>query len=137
MIFHKSPSKTSGTTSSSSLYGAATQPTPSGATTASSIIQTMTTSNVGSYLADSSGAALYTYGGDSSGTSNVSGSLLASWPAYQATSTSSLPANVTVIKRSDGTSQYAYKGLPLYTFVGDSSGQVTGDGVADFHVAKP
>ena len=48
-----------------------------------------------------------------------------------------LPANVTVITRSDGGKQYAYKGMPLYTFTSDGNGQVTGDGVENFHIAKP
>jgi predicted lipoprotein with Yx(FWY)xxD motif len=104
-----------------------------------SLIQTKTNSTVGQYLADGNGKTLYTYGADTSGVSNCSGSCLTDWPVYAATSTSStLPANVTVIHRSDGGTQYAYKGMPLYYFTGDSSaGQVTGDGVSDFHVAKP
>ena len=71
------------------------------------------------------------------GQSNCNGGCLASWPAYTATKTTNLPANVTVITRSDGSKQYAYKGLPLYTFTGDASGQPTGDGISNFHIAKP
>jgi predicted lipoprotein with Yx(FWY)xxD motif len=75
---------------------------------------------------------------DSNGVSNCSGSCLTNWPIYEATATTDLPANVTVITRSDGKKQYAYKGMPLYYFSGDTSaGQVTGDGVNNFHVAKP
>ncbi len=133
-VFHKS-SKTSNNasnTTSSSSPGTQSQ------ATTSSVIQTKTSSSVGQYLAGANGNALYTYGGDTSGVSNCSGSCLYSWPIYQATSsTISLPANVTIIKRSDGMSQYAYKGMPLYTFTADSSGQVTGDGVSNFHIAKP
>src|SRR5665213_3370000 len=110
LLFHKSPT----TPSTTNGYGATSTNTTS--TTSTSIIQTKTASNVGSYLADSSGAALYTYGADTSGISNCSGGCLSAWPAYSPTSTSaSLPANVTIITRSDGTKQYAYKGLPLYT----------------------
>jgi predicted lipoprotein with Yx(FWY)xxD motif len=103
-----------------------------------SIIQTKTSSSLGQYLADGSGKTLYTYGKDTSGVSNCTGSCLADWPVYTAASSTNLPANVTVITRSDNTKQYAYKGLPLYYFSGDTSaGMVTGDGVNDFHVAKP
>jgi len=48
-----------------------------------------------------------------------------------------LPANVGVITRTDGSKQYTYKNLPLYYFTGDQTGQVTGDNVENFHVAKP
>ncbi len=128
-IFHKSSPSTSTSTPPSSQSQAAA----SGA-----IVQTETASNVGQYLADSNGNALYTYGGDNIGVSNCSGSCLYSWPIYAATGTSgSLPTNVTIISRSDGSKQYAYNGMPLYTFSSDSTGQVTGDGVSNFHVAKP
>lgn len=127
-IFHKSPAKPAvGSTPATSA------PAASG-----TIVQTKNTSNVGQYLADASGNALYIYGADTQGVSNCSGSCLYLWPIYDAGSApSSLPANVTVITRSDGSRQYAYKGLPLYTFTSDSAGHVTGDGVSDFHVAKP
>ena len=129
-IFHKSPAKTSPTTTSSA---ASTTP----AATSASIVQTKTNSSGSQYLADSSGYALYTYGADSAGVSNCTDSCLYSWPIYTADASATLPANVTVITRSDGSKQYAYKGLPLYTFSGDSVGQVTGDNVSGFHVAKP
>jgi hypothetical protein len=35
------------------------------------------------------------------------------------------------VKRSDGTSQVTFGGKPLYSFVQDSSGQVTGNGFTD------
>lgn len=126
LVFHKSP-----------VPPPTTNSTPS-TQTSGTIIQTKTASNVGQYLADSSGAALYTYGNDTVGKSNCTGSCLASWPAYTPSSSSAtLPANVSIITGSDGSKQYAYKGMPLYTFSGDSSGQVSGDNVNSFHVAKP
>lgn len=125
---YKSP-KSSSTSQTSSTN----QSTASG-----DIIQTKTASSVGQYLADSSGNPLYTYGADTTGKSNCTGSCLYNWPAYDAgNAPSTLPANVTVITRDDGSKQYAYKGMPLYTFTSDSSGQVTGDGVENFHIAKP
>ncbi len=128
-IFHKSP-KTVSTNSGS--------PSASSQTASGTIVQTKTASNVGQYLADSSGNALYTYGGDTSGVSNCTGSCLYSWPVYDASSApTSLPTNVTIITRSDSSKQYAYKGMPLYTFSSDSAGRVTGDGVSNFHIAKP
>jgi len=102
-----------------------------------SIIQTKTDSALGSYLTDANGHPLYTYGGDQQGVSNCTGQCLADWPAYTAEATANLPTNVTIITRSDGSKQYAYKGLALYTFLGDSSSQPTGDNVSNFHIAKP
>lgn len=128
-LLHKS--KTSTTSSSSSSATSAQQ-------SSGNIVQTKTASNVGQYLADANGTALYTYGSDTSGKSNCSGSCLYSWPVYSASNApATLPANITVITRDDGSKQYAYKGMPLYTFTSDSAGQVTGDNVANFHVAKP
>lgn len=107
-------------------------------TTSNSVIQTKTDAKAGQYLADANNNALYTYGGDTSGVSNCNNTCLYSWPVYAATNApATLPTNVTVVKRTDGTSQYAYKGMPLYTFSSDSAGQVTGDGVSNFHIAKP
>jgi predicted lipoprotein with Yx(FWY)xxD motif len=106
--------------------------------TPADVVVTKTNANIGQYLADSSNKALYTYGADTAGVSNCTDSCLTNWPIYSAASApSTLPANVTVITRADGSKQYAYKGLPLYYFSSDSAGQVTGDGVNNFHVAKP
>lgn len=104
-----------------------------------SIILTKTDSKLGNYLTDGNGRALYTYNADRANTSNCTGSCLASWPAYTATSSvANLPAGISTFKRTDnGQLQYAYNGMPLYYFASDSSGQVTGNGVENFQVAKP
>jgi predicted lipoprotein with Yx(FWY)xxD motif len=130
-IFHKSPNMTASTSPSA---GKSSAPAVNNA-----VLVTKTNASLGSYLAEPNGAALYTYNGDSSGVSTVTGSLLASWPAYQDTgSTSGLPSGVGTIKRTDnGQTQFTYNGMPLYTFVSDNNGQVTGNGVANFSVAKP
>jgi predicted lipoprotein with Yx(FWY)xxD motif len=131
-IFHKSnkPMVTNTTVSTSSSKAPAVN---------NAILVTKTNSSLGQYLAEPSGQALYTYKADSSGVSNCSGSCLASWPAYQDKgSTTGLPSGVSTIKRTDnGEIQYTYNGMPLYTFAGDSNGQVTGNGVSNFSVAKP
>jgi predicted lipoprotein with Yx(FWY)xxD motif len=131
VILHKS-SKTTVASSSSSQKSNA--PAVNNA-----VLVTKTDSSLGSYLAEPNGDPLYTYASDSSGVSNVTGSLLASWPAYQDTgSTTGLPSGVGTLKRADnGQMQFTYNGMPLYTFVADSNGQVTGNGVSNFSVAKP
>lgn len=132
-IFHKSskPASSGSTAKSSSQSNA---PAVNNA-----VLITKTDGSIGQYLADPSGKPLYTYGADSSGVSNCTGSCLASWPAYvDKGSTSGLPADVGTIKRSDnGQTQYTYLGMPLYYFASDSAGHVTGDGVDNFKVAKP
>jgi predicted lipoprotein with Yx(FWY)xxD motif len=130
-LMNKSDNKTASTTQSTSK---SSSPVVNNA-----VLITKTDSKVGQYLADPSGKALYTYGSDTSGVSNCTGSCLTNWPAYQDTgSTANLPAGVSTIKRSDnGQTQYAYNGKPLYYFVSDGKGQVTGNGVDNFSVAKP
>jgi predicted lipoprotein with Yx(FWY)xxD motif len=103
------------------------------------IVLTKTNSSVGQYLTNPDGRTLYTYNADTSGVSNCTGSCLVAWPAYQDTgSTTGLPAGISTIKRTDnGQTQYTYNGLPLYFFASESAGQVTGNGVQNFTVAKP
>jgi predicted lipoprotein with Yx(FWY)xxD motif len=103
-----------------------------------SVLTTHSYASVGQYLADPKGNTLYVYDKDSTDRSSCAGECLDAWPIYEATgSTTGLPENVGTIKRSDnGKNQYTYKGQPLYYYTGDSEGQVTGDGLNDFHVIK-
>jgi predicted lipoprotein with Yx(FWY)xxD motif len=136
-IFHKSPKTTTTTTTPSSTTTNNSAPSSNKTPSSGDIVQTETESGT-QFLADSNGNALYTYSGDTTGVSNCTGSCLTSWPVYSAANSSgTLPANVTIITRSDGSKQYAYKGMPLYTFTSDSNGQATGNGVAGFSLAKP
>lgn len=129
LIFHKSKPATTSSTGSSSQAAAVNN----------SVVITKTSSSLGQYLAEPNGQALYTYGADTSGVSNCTGSCLSSWPAYQDTgSTTGLPSGISTIKRTDnGETQYTYNGMPLYTFVGDTDGKATGNGVMNFSLAKP
>jgi predicted lipoprotein with Yx(FWY)xxD motif len=104
-----------------------------------SVVVTKNAANVGTYLADPSGYALYTYSSDKPGVSYCTGSCLSIWPAYQDTGkTTGLPINIGTIKRKDnGEIQYTYKGMPLYTFASDKPGEVNGNGIAGFKVARP
>ncbi len=103
------------------------------------IFTTKNDPTLGQYLADPVGSALYIYSKDTLNVSNCLDTCLANWPAYQDQgSTVNLPQNVGVIKRSDNSAvQYTYMGMPLYYFVGDGSKQASGDGVNEFHIAKP
>lgn len=93
------------------------------------------------YLASPQGMTLYVYDGDTagSGMSTCTGECAANWPPYisGANTASSLPANITIITRADGSKQFAWKGKPLYYFAGDTQvGQISGDGVSGFHMAQ-
>lgn len=134
-VFHKSPNKAN---NSSTSTGNSSQ---SGNTPAvnNSVLLTKSSSSLGQYLTDPSGKPLYTYNADTANTSNCTGACLTNWPAYVATSTTSLPSGVTTFKRTDnGAMQYAYNGKPLYYFTSDSAGgQPTGNGVENFVLAVP
>jgi len=93
----------------------------------------------GSYLTDFQGITLYTLDKDTTGVSNCTGSCATAWPPYTsgATAQSTFPTNITVITRADGSKQFAWKGMPLYYFASDTkAGQITGDGLNGFHLAK-
>lgn len=132
-IFHNSSSPSTNNSTAS------TARTNKSSGSQSSIIMTKTDPKLGEYLTDASGRALYTYNADSANTSNCTGSCLATWPAYTAASSmANLPSGVGTITRTDNNEvQYTYNGMPLYYFVSDKDGQVTGNGVENFQIAKP
>lgn len=103
---------------------------------------------VGTYLADSAGRSLYTYGADLPGdchtppVSQCVADCLVSWPLFPA-STRVLAAGLDdnafgVIQRSDGTWQTTYFGWPLYYYKTDLTlGQVVGQGKGKtWHLAQ-
>lgn len=131
----------SGTPTTTSLYGTPTSysAAPTTAPSSGDIITTMSGAK-GSYFVGASGMTLYTFDKDTKGVSNCTGSCAGLWPPYTtAAAPSTLPTNVTVITRADGTMQFAYKGMPLYYYSGDqNAGDMTGDGFNGiWHVAKP
>jgi predicted lipoprotein with Yx(FWY)xxD motif len=131
-LFYKSKATTSSSASSTTSQGQA-------GTVNNAVLTTRTIASIGDYLADPNGKTLYTSASDTSGVSNCNGSCLSAWPPYLDTgSTSGLPTGISTITRTDtGGIQYTYNGMPLYYFASDSQGQVTGDGVSNFQVAKP
>ena len=136
-LMHRKSNTTSSTYLSTMSSGNTNSNTPP---VNDSVLSTKTTTNIGQYLTDPSGRTLYTYSNDLVDASKCVGSCLANWPAYiDGGATTGLPASVGVISRSDnGKKQFAYKHKPLYYFAGDTAaGQVTGDGVGGFSVARP
>lgn len=133
---YSSPTQT--TTTNSYVSPTSTQ---SATAPSDNIYKTMTDTTKGSYLVDFQGMTLYTYDKDTKGVSNCSGACATNWPPYSsgATAETTLPENVTVITRTDGTKQFAWKGMPLYYFAKDTkAGDLNGDGVGGvWHLVKP
>jgi predicted lipoprotein with Yx(FWY)xxD motif len=89
-------------------------------------------------LVDGKGRPLYIYRPDTPTTSQVTGHLAALWPPLTAAAPTVQGANgkVTSVATANGR-QVAYNHHFLYTFVQDSPGRVTGQGVQSFMVATP
>jgi predicted lipoprotein with Yx(FWY)xxD motif len=107
-------------------------------------IGTTTTAQFGTILIGANGMALYTKAGDSATTSNRSGSRLTAWPplavspGQQAVAGPGVNGTFGTLARPDGTLQATYNGRPLYYCQADKvSGDVTGNGIDGFSVAKP
>jgi predicted lipoprotein with Yx(FWY)xxD motif len=89
-------------------------------------------------LVDAKGLPLYSYQPDTPTTSYVTGQLAALWPpVVTATPTvRGATGTVTSVPTTNG-HQVAYNGHFLYTFIEDSPGHVTGQGVQNFFIATP
>ena len=96
------------------------------------------TTAIGKVLADPNGMTLYTYDKDSPGKSNCYGECAEYWPPMKAAADAKPAGDLTIIKRDDGTMQWADEGKPLYTFVKDKKpGDVTGDNFKNiWHIIK-
>lgn len=115
-------------------------PTTTATAPSDNIYLTKTDSVKGKYLTDFAGMTLYTFDKDTAGVSNCYNACAKNWPVYTsgATAQGMFPANITVITRTDGTKQFAWKGMPLYYYSGDKAvGDLTGDGVGGiWHIVK-
>ena len=89
-------------------------------------------------LVNAKGLPLYYYRADTAKKSQVSGALAQLWPALVSAkpTASGVKGKVDSVKQADGR-QVTYNGHFLYTFVDDSPGHVTGQGVSNFFVATP
>jgi len=95
--------------------------------------------NKGTVLTDARGMTLYNYDRDAAGKSNCNAQCAVNWPPLKADSAVSSNPAWTVIKRDDGSLQWAYKGKALYGWGKDQKpGDTTGDGVGGvWRVARP
>ena|SRR5258708_5469129 len=108
------------------------KPQPTAMMEKSSVYKMVSDPKLGTILKDPKGKTLYTFVKDKTGVSNCTGDCLKLWPQYNAQSqTGSSSANISIIKRTDGTFQYAWKGMPLYYYSKDKDSNDTyGNGVA-------
>lgn len=89
-------------------------------------------------LVNANGLPLYYFRSDTPTKSRVGGSLGVLWPALLAAkpTASGVKGKVVSLRQAAGP-QVSYKGHFLYTFVDDSPGHVTGQGVSNFFVVTP
>jgi predicted lipoprotein with Yx(FWY)xxD motif len=89
-------------------------------------------------LVNANGLPLYYFRSDTPSKSKVNGALAHLWPPLITTrpTASGVKGRVLSLKQPGG-SQVSYKGHFLYTFIDDSPGHVTGQGVSNFFVATP
>ncbi|WP_096703690.1 hypothetical protein [Magnetospirillum sp. 15-1] len=96
-------------------------------------------SSMGPVLTDEKGMTLYVFDKDTPGMSACIEGCAQLWPPLMAASGAMAEGDYTVIKRADGSMQWAHKGKPLYHWSKDAKpGDVTGEGFKDiWHAAKP
>ncbi|MBS1168796.1 MAG: hypothetical protein H6R00_4821 [Proteobacteria bacterium] len=104
---------------------------------ASGAIKTMDTAK-GGILTDAKGMALYTFDKDAAGVSNCDGGCAVKWPPVTAAAGAKADGDLSLVTRKDGSQQWAFKGKPLYFWMGDKKpGDVSGDGMGGvWHLAK-
>ena len=114
----------------------------SAASAAGSTVNVATNPTFGTILTDAQGFALYTFSMDSDGMSSCTGSCTTVWPALTVpagttpTAGTGVTGTVAAVLQANGTYQVTYNGSPLYTFVTDTPGQATGNGVGGFSIVK-
>lgn len=102
---------------------------------------------LGTFLVDGSGHALYLFEADTSKKSACTGACAKAWPPLltsgKPAATGAIKASkISTIKRADGTTQVTYGGHPLYTFIKDTkAGTAKGEGSkafgAEWYVVAP
>jgi len=112
-------------------------------------VSVSTVDGVGQVLVDADGAALYAADQEAQGAVMCTGSCEVAWEPLTVSGDpvggEELDGRLGVVTRPDGTRQVTFDGRLLYRFAEDSSGTVTGNGLADsfggqdltWHVATP
>lgn len=122
---------TAGTTSTVAGGSATSSP-------GSAVVKVASVGSLGGVLVDASGQTLYRYTLDTGGTSACTGTCASLWTpltvpagtAHVLAGTGVSSADLGTISRSDGSHQVTFKGMPLYTYTGDTkTGVASGQGV--------
>lgn len=89
-------------------------------------------------VTDSKGMTLYTFDKDTGGQPSCYDDCATKWSPYLGKEGDAKTEGWTLVKRTDGTMQWAYDGKPVYFFKGDAkSGDMAGDGMGGvWHVIK-
>ena len=135
ILYACAPAATSSTTLPTTTPPTTTTPPPTTPVSTSYTIAVSSKDGVGSFLVDGNGMTLYWTTRDVMGQSNITGTTLANWPVFYASSVvvpSGLNASdFGTITRPEGVSQTTYKGYPLYYFIRDKAPMDTfGQGIA-------
>jgi predicted lipoprotein with Yx(FWY)xxD motif len=94
-------------------------------------VHPMKVSSGANALVDGKMMTLYTFAKDMAGVSNCYDNCAKNWPPLMAAADAKPMGDWTIVMRKDGTRQWAYKGMPLYTWSKDGKpGDATGDGMA-------
>ncbi len=94
----------------------------------------------GKTLVDAKGMTVYVFSKDTDGKSTCNGTCANNWPPVMAAAGDAGADKYSIITRDDGTKQWAYGGMPLYTWSKDTKpGDTTGDGILNgaWKVAQP
>lgn len=93
----------------------------------------------GEVLAGEKGMTLYTFKKDTTGVSNCYDKCEMNWPPLLAAADAKADGDYSLVKRKDGTLQWAKGGMPLYYWIKDQKqGDITGDGfMGVWELARP
>ncbi len=89
-------------------------------------------------VTDDKGMTLYTFDKDTDGQPSCYDDCAVKWPPYLGKEGETMAEDWTLVKRTDGTMQWAYDGKPVYFFVDDAKpGDMAGEGMGGvWHVIK-
>lgn len=103
-------------------------------------VHAMKSASGANVLADAKMMTLYTFAKDTAGVSNCYDNCAKNWPPLMAAADAKPMGDWTIVTRKDGGRQWAYKGMPLYTWIKDAKpGDTTGDGMGQgaWKIATP
>ncbi|MBI2308368.1 MAG: hypothetical protein HYU78_13780 [Rhodocyclales bacterium] len=89
-------------------------------------------------LTNAAGQTLYTFDKDAADKSHCNGPCAAIWPPFAAQPGAQARGDYSLVRREDGSLQWALKGKPLYLYAADGKpGEAQGDGKGGvWHVVK-